>query len=89
VSDSLIDVRTPLAVSQNVRIELGADGRLHVVTPQLTLHLERDACEELTTTLARGLVRLHKLKAPRCRPSLRVVGEEPRDSAADTRSRSE
>ena len=64
MSERLVDVRTPLAVSANVRIELGDDGALHVVTPRLTLHLDRAQCEELTTTLARGLVRLHKLNAP-------------------------
>lgn len=76
MNDELIDVRTPLAVSENVRIELGTDGALHVVTPQLTLHLDRARCEELTTTLARGLVRLHKLKAPCARPNLRVVSAD-------------
>jgi len=76
VKDGLIDVRTPLAVSENVRVELGENGGLHVVTALLTLHLERDQCEELTTTLARALVRLHKLKKPRRAPTLRVVGSE-------------
>ncbi len=79
MSDGLIDVRTPLAVSENVRVELGEDGVLHVVTGLLTLHLERDQCEELTTTLARALVRLHKLKKPRARPNLRVVGGPPEE----------
>jgi hypothetical protein len=73
----LIDVRTPLAVSENVRVELGENGSLHIVTALLTLHLERDQCEELTTTLARALVRLHKLKKPRRTPALRIVGTEP------------
>jgi hypothetical protein len=76
VSDSLIDVRTPLAVSENVRVEVGRDGGLHIVTALLTLHLQREQCEELTTTLARALVRLHKLKTPRQRPALRVVASE-------------
>lgn len=81
MSDRLIDVRTPLAVSQNVRVELGRDGGLHVVTAMLTLHLPRAQCEELTTTLARALVRLHKLNAPRKRPSLRVVGDDDAEAA--------
>jgi len=89
VNDELIDVRTPLAVSENVRIELGNDGALHVVTPRLTLHLDREQCEELTTTLARGLVRLHKLKASRTRPSLRVVSDDEPRVAAPARSKSE
>jgi hypothetical protein len=77
MSDRSIDVRTPLAVSENVRVEVGADGALHIVTALMTLHLERAQCEELTTTLARALVRLHKLKkTPQTRPSLRVVGDD-------------
>ena len=78
MKDGLIDVRTPLAVSENVRVELGENGALHVVTALITLHLERDQCEELTTTLARALVRLHKLSKPARRPpNLRVLGSEP------------
>ena len=84
MKDDLIDVRTPLAVSENVRVELGENGSLHVVTALLTLHLERDQCEELTTTLARALVRLHKLKTPRRPPTLRVVGSEPCAGPNDT-----
>ncbi|HET6339394.1 MAG TPA: hypothetical protein VFG30_39535 [Polyangiales bacterium] len=84
MSDSSIDVRTPLAVSENVRVELGRDGGLHVVTAMLTLHLPRAQCEELTTTLARALVRLHKLNAPRKRPSLRVVGDDDGEAAPDS-----
>ena len=76
MSDKLIDVRTPLAVSENVRIEVGQDGGVHILTSVMTLHLSRAQCEELTTTLARGLVRLHKLQAPRRRPNLRLVGAE-------------
>jgi hypothetical protein len=82
MSDSLIDVRTPLAVSENVRVELGRDGGLHIVTSMLRLKLPRAHCEELTTTLARALVRLHKLNAPRKRPSLRVVGHGEEDAEA-------
>jgi hypothetical protein len=74
MSDELIDVRTPLAVSDNVRVEVGRDGGLHIVSALVTLHLERELCEELTTTLARALVRLHKLKQPPRKPVLRVVG---------------
>ena len=76
MKDGLIDVRTPLAVSENVRVEVGENGALHIVTALLTLHLEREQCEELTTTLARALVRLHKLKKPRRPPRLRIVGPE-------------
>jgi hypothetical protein len=69
----LVDVRTPLAVSENVRIEMGVDGGLHVVTPRVSLHVDRDECEELTTTLARAMVRLSKLDKASARPALRVV----------------
>ena len=74
MSDQLIDVRTPLAVSEDVRVEIGGDGTLHVLLPSLTLHLDQAHCEQLATTLARALVRLHKLREPRKRrPPLRVV----------------
>lgn len=76
MSDTLVDVRTPLAVSDNVRVEVGRDGALHIVTAVLTLHLQREQCEELTTTLARALVRLHKLNAPPKQPRLRVVSSK-------------
>jgi hypothetical protein len=82
MSDRLIDVRTPLAVSEDVRVEIGGDGTLHVLLPAMTLHLEQAHCEQLATTLARALVRLHKLRAPRRRtPRLRVV--PPPDSEDD------
>lgn len=70
MSDRLIDVRTPLAVSDDVRVEIGGDGTLHVLLPALTVHLDQAHCEQLATTLARALVRLHKLQARR---RLRVV----------------
>jgi hypothetical protein len=38
VSDRLVDMRTPLAASEHVRIELGAGGELYVATANLTLH---------------------------------------------------
>lgn len=87
MSDGWVDVRTPLAVSENVRVEVGDDGRLHVVTALLTLHFERQECEELTTTMARALVRLHKLHKPRrAQPTLRVVGAEAVPSADESGS---
>ena len=73
MSDRLIDVRTPLSVSEHVRVELGADGTLYLVAPHVTLHLERDLGEELTTTLARAMVRLRKLETARERPALHLV----------------
>lgn len=76
MSDQLIDVRTPLAVDQDVRVEIGKGGELHVVMPALTLHLERKVCERLTNTLARALVRLHKIEKARERPRLHVVRDD-------------
>ena len=58
MNDELIDIRRPLAVSPSARVELGQDGTLHVLAGPITLHLERAFCEELTTTLARAMVRL-------------------------------
>jgi hypothetical protein len=71
VSDQLLDVRTPLAVSEHARVEVGRDGVLHVLVGPITLHLDRDRCEELTTTLARAMVRLAR-RAPE-RPQLRIA----------------
>jgi hypothetical protein len=31
MNDQLVDVRTPLAVSRNARVEIGRDGVLHVL----------------------------------------------------------
>jgi hypothetical protein len=72
MSDQLIDVRTPLAVSPHARVELGRDGVLHVLVGGVTLHLERGLCEELTTTLARAVVRLSR-RVPRRAAKLSLV----------------
>jgi hypothetical protein len=77
VNEQLIDVRTPLAASENVRVEVGRDGEVYVVTNSVTLHLEQVRCEELTTTLARAMIRLRKLEAARARPALRVIHAAP------------
>ena len=84
MSDKLIDVRTPLAMDQDVRVEIGNSGEMYVVMPALTLHLERKVCERLTNTLARALVRLHKLEKARERPRLHVVREEAHASEITT-----
>jgi hypothetical protein len=76
MSDQLIDIRTPLAASENVRIEAGSDGVLHVHVGPLTLHLDRDRCEELTTTLARAMVGLARAERRSRRPPLRLVRAE-------------
>lgn len=83
MSDRLIDVRTPLSVSENVRVELGADGTLYLVAPHVTLHLERDLGEELATTLARAVVRLRKLDSARARPGLQLVRRAAPAAATD------
>lgn len=64
MSDPLIDVRTPLAVSEAVRVEIGGDGTLHVLLPALTLHLDQAHCEQLATTLARAGAAAHAARAP-------------------------
>jgi hypothetical protein len=73
MNDDLIDVREPLAVSRSVRVEVGRDGVVHVLIGPITLHLDRGCCEELSTTLARAMVRL-AARAPE-RPALRLVAE--------------
>jgi hypothetical protein len=83
VNDTITDVRTPIAVSPSARVELGRDGTLHVLVGPVTLHVDRHLCEELATTLAVAMVRLHERddKLRRCEapsaPVLRLVGSEP------------
>jgi hypothetical protein len=73
MSDEPIDVRTPLASSENVRVDAGPDGVLHLHVGPLTLHLHRDRCEELTTTLARAMVGLARAERAAKAPKLRLV----------------
>jgi hypothetical protein len=73
MSDDLIDVRTLLAASTQTRVEMGRDGVLHVLAGPVTLHLERGACEELTTTLARAMVTLARREPRRSAPALALV----------------
>jgi hypothetical protein len=72
MSDELIDVRTTLAASRQTRVEIGNDGVLHVLAGPITLHLDRAACEDLTTTLARAMVALAR-REPRQRPPTLVL----------------
>ncbi|MEY4548842.1 MAG: hypothetical protein RL685_5037 [Pseudomonadota bacterium] len=72
MSDDWIDVRTTLAASRQTRVEIGRDGVLHVLAGPITLHLERAACEDLTTTLARAMVALAR-NEPRQRPPSLVL----------------
>lgn len=73
MSQELIDVRTPLAASDHVRLELGDDDVLHLLVGPVTLHLDRGRCVELTTTLARGMVRLSQLESRPNGPQLELV----------------
>ena len=75
-NEKLVDVRTPLAASEHVRIELGRDGVLHVLAGPITLHMDRGRCEELTTTLARAMLALAALFPKNARPPLSVVRAE-------------
>lgn len=76
MSDELIDVRTTLAASRQTRVEIGNDGVLHVLAGPITLHLDRAACEDLTTTLARAMVALAR-REPRQRPATLVLVPPP------------
>jgi hypothetical protein len=78
MNERLIDIRTELAASPRTRVELGQDGVLHVLAGPVTLHMEREVCEELTTTLARAMVVLARRKSQRP-TELRVV----RDASFD------
>jgi hypothetical protein len=67
----LVDVRTPLAASAHTRVELGQDGVVHVLAGPVTVHMDRERCIELTTTLARAMVQLVSIEA--ARPHLKIV----------------
>lgn len=75
MSDQLIDIRTALAESANVRVEMGRDGVLHVLTGPVTIHLDRGRCEELARTLARAVAVLGHIHPRDTRPSLSLVRE--------------
>ena len=85
MNETITDVRTPIAISPSARVELGQDGTLHVLVGPVTLHVERHLCEELATTLAVAMVRLHerddqrrhtKRRAPRVFASSRTEPSE-------------
>lgn len=76
MSDKLIDVRTPLAAAEGVRVEVGRDGASYVVMPALTLHLDRAAIGQLSSTLARAMARLQRIEAAAMTPRLRMVRPE-------------
>lgn len=73
-----IDIRTQLAVSPRTRVDIGDDGVLHVLAGPVTLHLERAVCEELTTTLAKAMVLLARMRPkPKSPPALRLIQAQP------------
>jgi hypothetical protein len=76
VSEGQIDIRTPLAAAKHTRVEIGRDGVLHVLVGHVTVHLDRAACEELATTLARAMVALATRHPKTQPPSLALVREE-------------
>ena len=69
----LMDIRTPLAVSPNARVEVGQDGVVHVLAGPVTLHLEHAMCEELTATLARAMLGLARRSKRPATPALRLI----------------
>jgi hypothetical protein len=60
-----------LASAPGYRVELAHDGVVHVHAGPLSFRLARDACEALTTTLARAMVQLART-CPK-RPALEVL----------------
>jgi hypothetical protein len=78
VTDVLADVRTPVAISPNVRVERGQDRTLHVLVGPVTLHVERHLCEELATTLAVAMVRLYDLDDEETASKLHLVASNER-----------
>jgi hypothetical protein len=83
MSDRLVDIRTQLAASPRTRVEIGQDGVLHVLAGPITLHLDRTVCEELTTTLARAMVALARIKPSRRAPGLRLVADAGHEPGTD------
>ena len=81
MSEELVDVRTPLASSKHARVELGRDGVLHVLAGPVTVHMDRVTCEELTTTLARAMVKLSQLHPKTRPPTLALVSDEEQDGS--------
>lgn len=79
MSEQLIDLRTPISTSKSVRVEIGQDDIVHVLAGAVSLHVERQMFEELSLTMARGLVRLRERDNPPP-PVLRLVRELPGDS---------
>jgi len=71
-SDQLMDIRTPLAISPNARVEVGQDGVVHVLAGPVTLHVDRSVCAELAKTMARAMQVLEDMDQ-RQRPRLKLT----------------
>jgi hypothetical protein len=67
------DVRTELADSTSTRVEMDAEGVLHVHCCSVSLRLNRDLCEELATTLARAVVALARRQPKARKAKLRLL----------------
>lgn len=91
MSHDSIDVRTELAASRQTRVEIGADGVLHVLAGYVTLHLQREVCAELATTLAKAMVALSRAEPkPGARLTLvRGAGASPRGARLEVPARPE
>ena len=68
-----VEVRETLSSASTTRLDIGDDGVLHLPVGPVTIHLDQPTCEELTTTLATGLLKLVKRKKTVELPDLRLV----------------
>lgn len=66
--------RTLLAAAPGARVEACTCGLIHLSVGAVTLRLAPDACEQLTTVLARGVLERRRLMA---RPTLSLVETQP------------
>ena len=58
----IVEVRETLSGASTTRLDLDEDGVLHLLVGPLTIHLDQPTAEELTNTLATGLLKLMKRK---------------------------
>jgi hypothetical protein len=75
-----------LAASGALRVLATPSGELRLVTPRFVIGMDRETCEELTTTLARAVLELAR-RSPRCseRPRLRALdGVAPRGGRGES-----
>lgn len=75
--------RTQLAASPSSRVEIDEAGVMHVLAGNVTLHLDREACEDLATTLARAVYALSKRQRDEApRSGLRLVRSDRTESSS-------